>query len=75
MCPIFNDGDLITCVGLCWEYANVRGNEYEIIDVRYGSVDGVLMPEIADIKQCIQEKIGLHCVLSFPDKFTHDLAL
>lgn len=75
MVPIYNDGDLITCVGLCWEWANTQGHEYEIVDVRYGSVDGVLMPEIDDIIQTIQETMGLTATLILPDKFFHDKAL
>lgn len=72
MVPIYVDGELIKSVGLCWEFANTQGHEYEIIDVRYGSIDGVILPEICDIIQAIQEKMGLHCVLTFPDKFTHE---
>lgn len=72
MVPIYNDGDLIKSVGLCWEWANTQGREYEIIDVRYGSIDGVLLPEIDDIIQAIQEKMGLGNSLTFPDKFSHD---
>lgn len=72
MVPIYVDGEPIKSVGLCWEWANTQGHEYEIIDVRYGSIDGVLLPEIDDIIQAIQEKMGLGNSLTFPDKFSHD---
>lgn len=75
MVPIYNDGDLIKCVGLCWEWALNSYNEYEIIDVIHGSIDGLILPEADDIRQAIQEEMGLGNTLIFPDKFTHNPAL
>lgn len=72
MVPIYNDGELIKTVAVCWEYCNIQGTEYEISDVRYGSIDGVILPEICDIIEAIQEKMGLHNSLTFPYKFTHE---
>lgn len=72
MCPIYLDGDLLGCVALCWEYCNIQGSEYEIADVQYGSIDSVILPEIEDILQSIQEKMGLHNTLTFPTKFKHE---
>ncbi len=72
MVPIYNDGDLIKCVAVCWEYLNTQGTEYEICDVQYGSIDGIILPEICDIIEVIQEKMGLHNTLIFPNKFKHE---
>lgn len=72
MVPVYLDGELIKEVGLCWEWSKTPLNEYEICDVRYGSIDGVILPEICDIIEAIQEKMGLHCTLILPDKFSHD---
>lgn len=73
MVPIFDhEGSLIKNVGVCWEYCNTHGSEYEIADVRYGSIDGVILPEIEDIIQAITEKMGLRNTLILPDKFTHE---
>ena len=73
MVPIYTpDGDLIKCVGLCWEAANTEGYTYEIADVQYGSIDGIILPEIEDIHQAVREKMGLNATLIFPDKLTHN---
>ncbi len=70
--PIFNDGDLIKCVPVCFEWAENQDGHYEIADVRYGSIDGIIMPEVIDIEQAIQEHLGLKETLIFPDKYYHD---
>lgn len=76
LCPIFDhEGEIIKNVHVCWDYENTQGSEYEISDVRYGSIDGVILPEIEDIIQAITEKMGLRNTLIFPDKFHHDLKL
>jgi hypothetical protein len=72
MCPIYLEGDLLGCVALCWEYCNIQGSEYEIVDVQYGSLDGVILPEIEDIKTSIQDAMGLANTLIFPNKFHHN---
>lgn len=72
-CPIYDhEGELIKNVHICFDWCNVQGTEYEISDVRYGSIDGVILPEICDIIQAIQEKMGLHNSLTFPYKFHHE---
>jgi len=75
MVPIFSDGDLIKCVPVCFEWAENQDGHYEIADVRFGSIDGLIMPEVIDIEQAIQEHLGLKNTLIFPNKFTHDKAL
>lgn len=73
--PIYHEGTLIKTVPVCWDWCNIQGTEYEISDVRYGSIDGVILPEICDIIEAIQEKMGLHSSLTFPAKFHHDSRL
>lgn len=74
--PIYDhEGEPIKNVPICWEWCNHEGSTYEICDVRYGSIDGVILPEICDMKEAIAEKMGLHNTLILPDKFHHDLAL
>lgn len=72
MVPVYLDGELIKEVGLCWEWSKTPLNEYEICDVRYGSIDGVILPDWDDVVACIQEKMGLSAILILPDKFSHD---
>jgi len=75
MVPIYSDGDLIKCVAVCWEFLNTQGTEYEICDVQYGSIDGIILPEICDIIEAVQIKMGLNCSITFPNKFTHNPSL
>jgi len=71
--PIYDhEGSLLKTVGLCWEYRNTQGSEYEIVDVQYGSIDGIILPEIEDIIEAIQQRMGLHNTLIFPTKFKHE---
>jgi len=75
MVPIFNEGDLIKCVGLSWEWAHNQDGHIEIACIEYGSIDGIIMPEIEDIHQAIQEQMGLRNTLIFPDTLTHNSKL
>lgn len=72
--PIYMDGELIKTVPVCWDWCKTQ-NEIEISDVRYGSIDGVLLPEICDIIEAIQERMGLRETLIFPRRFHHDAKL
>ena len=76
MCPIYDhEGQLIKHVAICWEYMNTQGTEYEIADVQYGSIDGVILPEICDIIEAMQIKMGLRNSLIIPTGFTHNAKL
>lgn len=75
MVPIYIDGDLLTCVPVCFDWAYVGANHYEIADIRYGSVDGVLLPDIEDIHSSIREKFEGKVTLIFPDEMAHDSKL
>lgn len=70
--PIYVDGDLLTSVNVCFDWANVEGNHVEISDIRYGSVDGVLMPDVEDIHSAIQECFEGKRNFIFPDTMSHD---
>lgn len=69
--PIYHEGTLIKTVPVCWDWCKTQ-NEIEISDVRYGSIDGVLLPEICDIIEAIQERMGLRETLIFPSRFHHE---
>jgi len=70
---IYDAGDLITAVPVCFDYASdPNTNGFLISDVRYGSVDGVLMATIEDITEEIRNMFPSGTILTFEDEFHHE---
>lgn len=72
-CEVYLDGEPIGEVNICYDYAhsNQIGFDYEVADVRYGQLGGLLIPDEEDIRRAIADKLKTveHRII-FPDKFT-----
>lgn len=72
-CPIYLDGEEIAMVKICFDYADsfIPDTEFEVSDIRYGSIDGILMPCPDDIYEVIHEFLNSTKIV-FEDKLTHE---
>lgn len=71
-CPVFDpNGEIMGYVNICFDYSQypkLSEATYEVSDVRYGQLGGLLIPEAEDIRQAIEDKLGSSRII-FPDKF------